>query len=830
MHKIVFWLWLFGGMSNAFAQLPIDSFSLVDDTAFDNLADALANPEKVQKLDLSQANLTNFPEEITKLPNLRILYLGSYTSPEGYFQKGTNKLQQIPASIAKLTYLEQLFLSGNQIEALPESIGELANLQFLSVATNKLKALPQSVGKLKKLKILVAYENRLETLPTSLRELTGLQELYLHQNQLKEFPRYICDLTNLQDLSFSGNQISEIPEDLGKLKQLKTLNIFNNTLKNLPASICELTNLQLLNASNNQLTTLPACIGKLVKLSDFDLSDNQLKDLPLSFGDLTNLEELRLASNQLRTLPTHLSGLSGLKRLIISQNRLQTLPDSIAKLQNLETLQLAHNRLASLPEALGELLQLQNLSITHNNLKSLPQSLGKMPMLKHIFVERNLLQTLPASLENSSSLRSIYISQNPLKNISHKLLQKIEGAEWLMLANLEADMREQYINPNGGVLFESLQKHYTTIPLYEARLLNYGAWWYKENKQYVHAISLGEKAHNLLTQIEKDSVKVLLRKPELQNEINDSRYKIDTNLKAIKAIKENLDLQALITRNTQIGATLLIIFVCLIAYLTYRNAQEQKSKNRIIEAERAKSEKLLLNILPKEIAQELKEKGESEVRLFPHTSIMFADVKGFSKYAGKVTPQVLVNELNLMFTQMDNYTMEHKMERIKTIGDCYMAVAGCPEANTSHPVDVCLVALKIQHWMEEEYKKRNGNFWQVRLGIHTGELVAGVVGKLKFAYDVWGGAVNTASRMESGGTVGKVNISATTYEYVKDFFDCSYGGEIEAKNIGIMKTYFVENIKAELSDNQQAVIPNQRFKDLYQARFGEPLIKVVQTK
>ncbi len=806
-------LWLLVGVGKVFGQLP-------DEATFNSLEEALMTPELVQTLDLSQANLTTFPTEITQLKNLQILYLGSYTSAEGYFQKGTNQLKTIPESIAELKNLEQLFLGGNQIEALPESIGQLANLQHLNLSTNKLKTLPASVGKLKKLKILVAYENSLTTLPASMQDLTNLQELYLHRNQLKEFPNFVCELIGLQDLSFSENQLTSIPAEVGKLKKLKNFNIFNNQLRTLPASLCELTNLQLLNVSNNQLSALPACVGKWLSLLDLNVSDNQLTALPASLTDLTKLEELRLASNQLTALPTRLSGLVGLKRLIISQNKLSTLTDSIGKLQSLETLQISQNQLASLPEALGELLQLQNLSANQNRLTRLPESIGKLPLLKNIFVERNEIQTLPASFDESS-LRNIYISQNPIKSISLALLKKIEGAEWLMLSNLETDMREQYINRNGGKLFESLQAHYASIPLYSARLLNYGAWWYKENKQYTKAIIFAELARKLLAKIEQDSAKVLLRKPELQNEINDSRYKIDINLKAIKAIKENLDLQARYTRDTQIGAALLVMFIGLIAYITYRNGQAQKAKNKIIEAERAKSEKLLLNILPKEIAQELKEKGETEVRFFPHTSIMFADVKGFSKYAGKVTPQVLVNELNMMFTQMDNYTMEHKMERIKTIGDCYMAVAGCPEVNKSNPVDVCLVALKIQHWMEEEYKKRAGDFWQVRLGIHTGDVVAGVVGKVKFAYDVWGGAVNIASRLESGGTVGKVNISEVTYNHIKDFFDCTYGGEIEAKNIGLMKTYFVDNIKPLLAKNQQAVVPNQRFWDMYKFRFEQ---------
>ncbi|TAE10985.1 MAG: hypothetical protein EAZ95_14135, partial [Bacteroidetes bacterium] len=646
---------------------------------------------------------------------------------------------------------------------------------------------------------MLLYENQIIALPISLGKMPNLQELSLRNNQLKEFPTFLCNLATLQELSVSDNQIQNLPAEISNLKSLKTLHVGGNALKRLPTTVGELINLQSLNASNNQLTYLPESIGNLALLTDLDLSENQLKALPATITNLAGLEEIRLASNQLKALPDNLSGWVGLKQLILSQNQFSQLTDSIGKLLALETIQLSQNQLKTLPEAIGELVALQSFSADQNLLTTLPESLGKLPVLRSVSVERNKISSLPASFEASHSLRNVFLSQNPLKKISIEWLSKIERTELVMLPHLEKDMREQYINKNGNTLFELLKPHYQPKPLLYARLLNYGAWWQKENKQYAKALAMVEEAQKTLLKVEKDSAKMLVRKPELQNEINDTRYKIDTNLKAIRAIKDNLDLQGRITLYTQIGALLFIFFASGIVYLSYRNAQEQKAKNKIIEAERAKSEKLLLNILPKDVAQELKEKGETQVRLFPHATILFADVRGFSKYAAKVTPQMLVNELNTMFTQMDTYAMEHKIERVKTIGDCYMAVGGCPEANQSNPVDVCLASLKIQHWMLEEEANREGNFWQIRLGIHTGELVAGVVGKVKFAFDVWGGAVNIASRMESGGEVGKVNITAVTYEFVKDFFDCSYRGEIEAKNIGLMKTYFVNRIKPELS-------------------------------
>ncbi|TAE69587.1 MAG: hypothetical protein EAZ85_12870 [Bacteroidetes bacterium] len=234
-------------------------------------------------------------------------------------------------------------------------------------------------------------------------------------------------------------------------------------------------------------------------------------------------------------------------------------------------------------------------------------------------------------------------------------------------------------------------------------------------------------------------------------------------------------------------------------------------KNDIISKEQAKAENLLLNILPFEVASELKETGKTQVRYFENITVLFADVKGFSALAKKVTPQELIAELDATFSKMDEISMKYGLERIKTIGDCYMACGGLPEKNTTHAIDVVLAALGIQQWMNDEREKRNGDFWQVRLGMHTGDAVAGVIGKTKFAYDIWGNTVNLASRMESNGQVGRVNISQKTFEAVEKFIIAEFRGEIEAKNIGKVNAYAVERLKPEYASDEIGITPNDVF-------------------
>jgi|JI10StandDraft_1071094.scaffolds.fasta_scaffold109133_1 class 3 adenylate cyclase len=232
------------------------------------------------------------------------------------------------------------------------------------------------------------------------------------------------------------------------------------------------------------------------------------------------------------------------------------------------------------------------------------------------------------------------------------------------------------------------------------------------------------------------------------------------------------------------------------------------------EQERNKSDKLLLNILPEEVADELKEKGLVTPVLFESTTIMFTDFKGFTQIAEKMTPQELIKELDGCFTQFDKITEHYNLEKLKTIGDSYMCAGGIPKVTTTHAIDSCLAALEIQSFMNQmkEIKQMmNIPYWELRLGIHSGSVLAGVVGEKKFAYDIWGDTVNTASRMESSGTPGRINISYATYELVKDFFDCDYRGEVNAKNKGFVKMYYLNRIKPEFSKDTEGHVPNEKF-------------------
>jgi guanylate cyclase len=209
----------------------------------------------------------------------------------------------------------------------------------------------------------------------------------------------------------------------------------------------------------------------------------------------------------------------------------------------------------------------------------------------------------------------------------------------------------------------------------------------------------------------------------------------------------------------------------------------------------ARSESLLLNILPKEIAEELKSKGKAEAKHFDEVTVMFTDFKNFTQIAEKLTPVELVNEIDTIFKAFDNIISEHNIEKIKTIGDSYMCVGGLPVPNSTHASDVVTAALKIRQYIDQQIQKRKAEGkdpFEIRIGVHTGPVVAGIVGKTKFAYDIWGDTVNLASRMESSGEPGKLNISGTTYEKVKDRFHCTHRGKIKAKNKGEVDMYFVE--------------------------------------
>jgi len=229
-----------------------------------------------------------------------------------------------------------------------------------------------------------------------------------------------------------------------------------------------------------------------------------------------------------------------------------------------------------------------------------------------------------------------------------------------------------------------------------------------------------------------------------------------------------------------------------------RQKIELEESHDLVEQERVKAENLLLNILPKSTAQELKETGVSTPRNYKKVTVLFTDFSGFTQITEGLSPQDLVAELNECFIAFDEILEKHNLEKIKTMGDAYMCAGGIPTPNDSNPLDAVDAAIEMSEFMYQRaaQKKAQGKpYWDMRIGINTGSVIAGVVGKNKFAYDIWGDTVNLASRMETTGEEGKINISESTYQYVKDEYNCIFRGEIEAKNKGAIKMYFVEGKK-----------------------------------
>lgn len=245
-----------------------------------------------------------------------------------------------------------------------------------------------------------------------------------------------------------------------------------------------------------------------------------------------------------------------------------------------------------------------------------------------------------------------------------------------------------------------------------------------------------------------------------------------------------------------------------------KKAEIQKAKiehqNELLEKEKVKVEQLLLNILPEGTAEELKNKGRSKARYYRNVSVLFTDFVGFSKIAEDMKPQDLVQSLDSYFSKFDEIIEKYDLEKIKTIGDSYMCAGGVPIRNKSNAIEVTLAALEINQYMDQKAKE-DPSTWKIRIGINTGEVIAGVIGLKRFAYDIWGASVNQAQRMEMHGQPGIVNVSGNTYEFIAPYFECSYRGKIQTKHKGMLDMYSVKGIKTELSENGEGIKPNKKF-------------------
>lgn len=268
------------------------------------------------------------------------------------------------------------------------------------------------------------------------------------------------------------------------------------------------------------------------------------------------------------------------------------------------------------------------------------------------------------------------------------------------------------------------------------------------------------------------------------------------------------------------GSLLIIAAFFLFLYSRSKKLERDKMKleglieerTQDLQEEQEKSETLLLNILPLEIATELKVFGEARTKKYQEASVLFTDFKGFTSMSSDMDPVDLVACLDEIFKGFDEIIERNQLEKIKTIGDAYMCASGIPEPSRFHAINIVLAGLQIIEFMNlfnKKQLKEGKPVWEIRVGIHSGELIAGVVGKKKFAYDIWGDTVNVASRMESNGVPGRLNTSKSTYQLIKEFFETEKRGEIAVKNRGQLEMFFVNRLNQKYSKDANGVEPKQ---------------------
>lgn len=330
---------------------------------------------------------------------------------------------------------------------------------------------------------------------------------------------------------------------------------------------------------------------------------------------------------------------------------------------------------------------------------------------------------------------------------------------------------------------------------------------YKKDNNNVLALNFYEKSL-----VFKDS----LQSVETSNKMMDMEFQNKQLLDSISYVKKEHIIQLKHKEEVQIkekqrNAIIISLgFILVLAIGLWSRLNFVKKSREALKVEKERSEKLLLNILPEEIAHELKEKGAVNARDFNLVTVLFSDFKSFTQTAEKMTPQELVEEINVCFKAFDLISDKYKIEKIKTIGDSYMVAGGIPIPEGNFIANTVYAALEMQEFMEN--RKLENTFYgkpafEMRIGIHAGPIVAGIVGLKKFQYDVWGDTVNTASRIESNGTVGRVNISETLYQLLKqdDSFVFSYRGNIHAKGKGNINMYYIAKNTKALTDLQSSL-------------------------
>lgn len=446
---------------------------------------------------------------------------------------------------------------------------------------------------------------------------------------------------------------------------------------------------------------------------------------------------------------------------------------------------------------------LGNIGLIYNNLKDYPKALDYLTRAERICVEHNHEDMLP---NVQVSIAGIYLGLKDYRNgfaYSKRAIDSARKEEQVgIVANAQLYLGtsiKQLVIAKDQHFIDSLYQGNTKTALADAK---YNLTEAIRTLDEMGDIYLMSSAYDALSQLEayQGDYKSAFEHHQLFKTFQDSTFNADKNEQILqssmqyefdkkesqtKAEQEKKDIR---NANFRMGILIALGGALLFLLVVYRQRNKIKLGKKL-------SDELLLNILPADVAEELKAKGKAEAKHYDDITVMFTDFKGFTAIAEKVSPAALVAEIDLCFKAFDEIISRHNLEKIKTIGDSYMCAGGLPARNDTHAVDVVLAGIEIREFMHRHWadkKKEGQDAFEIRIGIHSGAAVAGIVGLKKFAYDIWGDTVNIASRMEAACETGKVNISGFTYELVKDKFECTHRGKIAVKYKGEIDMYFVE--------------------------------------
>ncbi len=367
----------------------------------------------------------------------------------------------------------------------------------------------------------------------------------------------------------------------------------------------------------------------------------------------------------------------------------------------------------------------------------------------------------------------------------------LQGEKAKQEMKVDFSKKETQLKLNEKISKEQLAKKSQELQIKEQQL----ALSNKEKELQTMAL-LKEKA-------EKNEKEKLLQIAKQEKDLQSAQLAVLSKDKALKEAQIQNQKKEINFKNTmRIFYWIGILLLSISLFFIYRNFKNQKVNlrrlnisNNKLNREKLKTEELLHNILPIEVANELKANGFSEAKQYEHVTVLFTDFVNFSGISESLSPKELVTEIDLCFKAFDGIMQQYKLEKIKTIGDAYLAVAGLPKANEHHAIDAINAAKDLVDFMQKTdsvFGVNSKHKAGIRIGIHSGPVVAGIVGVKKFAYDIWGDTVNTAARMEQNSEAGKINVSYSTYELAKNHFSFESRGKIPAKNKGMIEMYFLK--------------------------------------